>query len=63
MRDELQDAEDAGQPVWIVGHVLSGWSGTNGLPSQTDLFYQMVDRYAPHVIRVSTSCILLDLFN
>lgn len=51
MRDELQAAEDAGLPVWIIGHVLSGWSGTNGLPAQTDLFYQMVDRYAPHVIR------------
>lgn len=28
MIDELQAAEDAGEPVWIVGHVLSGWDGS-----------------------------------
>ena len=48
--DELQAAEDAGQRVWIVGHVLSGWDGTNPLPNPTNLFYQIVDRYSPHVI-------------
>lgn len=47
---ELQAAEDAGERVWIVGHVLSGWDGTNPLPNPTDLFYQIVDRYSPHVI-------------
>ncbi|KAI6711476.1 hypothetical protein JHW43_006032 [Diplocarpon mali] len=47
---ELQAAEDAGERVWILGHVLSGWDGTNPLPNPTDLFYQIVDRYAPHVI-------------
>ncbi|OMP82605.1 Sphingomyelin phosphodiesterase 2 [Diplodia seriata] len=50
MIDELQAAEDAGERVWIVGHVLSGWDGTNPLPNPTDLFYQIVDRYSPHVI-------------
>lgn len=48
--EELQKAEDAGERVWIVGHVLSGWDGTNPLPNPTDLFYQIVDRYSPHVI-------------
>ena len=47
---ELQDAEDKGQRVWILGHVLPGWDGSNGLPNPTDLFYQIVDRYSPHVI-------------
>ncbi|KAI4138975.1 MAG: hypothetical protein L6R39_006524 [Caloplaca ligustica] len=47
---ELQQAEDAGERVWIVGHVLTGWDGTNPLPTPTDLFYQIVDRYSPHVI-------------
>lgn len=23
--------------VWIVGHVLSGWDGTNALPNPTNL--------------------------
>ena len=48
--DELQAAEDAGERVWILGHVLSGWDGSNPLPNPTDLFYQVVDRYSPHVI-------------
>lgn len=48
--EELQKAEDAGERVWIIGHVLSGWDGTNPLPNPTDLFYQIVDRYSPHVI-------------
>ncbi|CAI7606277.1 unnamed protein product [Penicillium glandicola] len=50
MIEELQKAEDAGERVWIIGHVLSGWDGTNPLPNPTDLFYQIVDRYSPHVI-------------
>lgn len=50
LTDELQDAEDAGDRVWIMGHVLSGWDGTNGELNPTNLFYQIVDRYTPHVI-------------
>jgi len=47
---ELQSAEDAGERVWILGHVLTGWDGSNPLPNPTNLFYQIVDRYSPHVI-------------
>ncbi|KAI9737357.1 MAG: hypothetical protein M1834_009511 [Cirrosporium novae-zelandiae] len=47
---ELQAAEDASERVWITGHVLTGWDGTNPLPNPTDLFYQIIDRYSPHVI-------------
>ena len=50
MVGELQDAEDKGERVWILGHVLTGWDGSNPLPNPTDLFYQIVDRYSPHVI-------------
>ncbi|KAL5530987.1 hypothetical protein ACEPAG_3863 [Sanghuangporus baumii] len=50
LTDELQDAEDAGERVWILGHVLSGWDGTNALSNPTNLFYQIVDRFSPHVI-------------
>lgn len=50
MINELQKVEDAGERVWIIGHVLSGWDGYNPLPNPTDLFYQIVDRYSPHVI-------------
>ena len=47
---ELQAAEDANERVWILGHVLTGWDGSNPLPNPSDLFYQIVDRYSPHVI-------------
>ncbi|KAA1467835.1 sphingomyelin phosphodiesterase [Dentipellis sp. KUC8613] len=50
LTDELQDAEDAGERVWILGHVLSGWDGTNAMKNPTNLFYQIVDRFSPHVI-------------
>lgn len=29
MIEELQAAEDCGEPVWIIGHVLSGWDGVS----------------------------------
>ena len=47
---ELQSAEDAGERVWILGHVLTGWDGSNALPNPTNLFYAIVERYSPHVI-------------
>lgn len=50
LTDELQNAEDAGDRVWIIGHVLTGWDGTNPLTNPTNLFYQIVDRFSPHVI-------------
>ncbi|OTA22926.1 hypothetical protein BTJ68_14512, partial [Hortaea werneckii EXF-2000] len=48
MVQELQAAEDAGERVWIFGHVLSGWNGEDPLNNPSDLFYQIVDRYSPH---------------
>ncbi|KAL7285228.1 hypothetical protein ACG7TL_000322 [Trametes sanguinea] len=51
LTDELQAAEDAGDAVWILGHVLTGWDGTNPLQNPTNLFYQIVDRFSPHVIK------------
>ncbi|KIK96557.1 hypothetical protein PAXRUDRAFT_825836 [Paxillus rubicundulus Ve08.2h10] len=50
LTDELQDAEDAGDRVWIIGHVVSGWDGSDSLLNPTNLFYQIVDRFSPHVI-------------
>jgi hypothetical protein len=47
---QLQLAEDLGQRVWIVGHVLSGWDGSNPLPNGSDLLYQIIERYSPHVV-------------
>ncbi|KAK4230455.1 Metallo-dependent phosphatase-like protein [Podospora fimiseda] len=48
--EELQKAEDLNQRVWIVGHVPSGWDGTNALPAGSEMLYQIIDRYSPHVI-------------
>ncbi|KAK0563885.1 hypothetical protein OC844_001983 [Tilletia horrida] len=50
LTDELQKAEDNLERVWIVGHVLTGWDGSNGLDNPTNLFYQIVDRFAPRTI-------------
>ncbi|GJJ11789.1 hypothetical protein Clacol_006027 [Clathrus columnatus] len=50
LTDELQEAEDNGQRVWIVGHVLSGWGTSNALGNGPNLFYQIVDRYSPKTI-------------
>ncbi|KAF8481747.1 Metallo-dependent phosphatase [Russula ochroleuca] len=50
LTDELQDAEDNGDRVWIMGHVPSGWDGSDALEAPSDLFYQIVDRFSPHVI-------------
>jgi hypothetical protein len=41
LTDELQEAEDAGERVWIVAHVLTGWDGSNPLNNPTNLYYQM----------------------
>ncbi|THH31903.1 hypothetical protein EUX98_g2280 [Antrodiella citrinella] len=46
LTDELQSAEDAGDKAWILGHVLSGWDGTNAMGNPTNLFYQIVDRFS-----------------
>ncbi|KAK4680270.1 hypothetical protein QC764_211600 [Podospora pseudoanserina] len=48
--EELQKAEDEGQRVWIMGHVPTGWQGQNALPGGSDAFYQIIERYSPHVI-------------
>ncbi|KAF8528594.1 Metallo-dependent phosphatase-like protein [Gautieria morchelliformis] len=49
--DELQAAEDSGQRVWILGHVLPGALGRHRRsPNGPNLFYQIIDRFSPHVI-------------
>lgn len=39
LADELQDAECKVERVWVVGHVLSGWDGSNPLPNPTGRRY------------------------
>ncbi|KAF9116533.1 hypothetical protein BGX27_001827 [Mortierella sp. AM989] len=45
---QLQAAEDAGERVWIISHV--GPSMTDCLQNWSALYYQVVQRYSPHVI-------------
>lgn len=47
---ELETCEKVGQRAWIIGHVLSGYDGSNGLPNPTALFYSIVRRFAPATI-------------
>ncbi|KAG8528570.1 uncharacterized protein KY384_006257 [Bacidia gigantensis] len=48
--DELTACEKRDQRAWIIGHVLSGYDGTNNLPNPTALFYSIVRRFAPYTI-------------
>ncbi|KAG0005914.1 hypothetical protein BGZ79_000608 [Entomortierella chlamydospora] len=45
---QLQAAEDAGERVWILGHVAP--SQTDCIQNWSALYYQVVARYSPHVI-------------
>ena len=50
LTDELQAAEDASQRVWIIGHVPAGYDGSNPIVNPPNLFYSIVQRYAPATI-------------
>ncbi|TEY74299.1 hypothetical protein BOTCAL_0074g00300 [Botryotinia calthae] len=50
LANELQKSEDIDQRVWIIGHVLPGYDGTNALPNPTALFYSIVARFSPSTI-------------
>lgn len=50
LADELTACEAKGQRAWIIGHVLSGYDGTNPLPNPTALFYSIVRRFSPSTI-------------
>ncbi|PWN47925.1 sphingomyelin phosphodiesterase [Violaceomyces palustris] len=50
LTEELFRAEAKGEKVWIVGHVLTGWDGSNPLDNPTNLFYHIVDRFSPNTI-------------
>ncbi|KAI8072913.1 Metallo-dependent phosphatase-like protein [Gongronella butleri] len=46
--DQLQDAEDKHERVWIVGHISPGDSTC--FHDYSNYYHQIVERYAPHVI-------------
>jgi len=47
---ELEACEARDQRAWIIGHVLSGYEGSNSLPNPTALFYSIVRRFSPATI-------------
>ena len=47
LASELSACEKAGQRAWVIGHVLSGYDGTNALPNPSALFYSIVRRFSP----------------
>jgi sphingomyelin phosphodiesterase len=47
---ELSACEKAGQRAWIIGHVLSGYDGSNALPNPSALLYSIVRRFSPTTI-------------
>lgn len=46
--DHLQKSEDANEKVWIIGHTPPGDSSC--FHDYANYYYQIVERYAPHVI-------------
>ena len=50
LASELAACEAKGQRAWIIGHVLSGYDGTNDLANPTALFYSIVVRYSPSTL-------------
>lgn len=50
LASELSACEARGQRAWIIGHVLSGYDGTNALPNPSALFYSIVRRFSPTTI-------------
>ncbi|KAF7874876.1 hypothetical protein EAF04_002050 [Stromatinia cepivora] len=50
LANELQKSEDIDQRVWIIGHVLPGYDGSQALPNPTALFYSIVARFSPATI-------------
>lgn len=50
LTDELEAASNRQERVWIIGHVLTGWDGSNPTEDGTNLFYQIVDHYSPRTI-------------
>ena len=50
LTDELFAAERKGERVWILGHVLTGWTGAEALDKPANLFFQIVSRFTPHTI-------------
>ncbi|KAL4399744.1 phosphoric diester hydrolase [Malassezia pachydermatis] len=50
LTDELFHAEAQGERVWIQGHVPTGWDGSQALDRPSNLFFQIVSRFAPHTV-------------
>ena len=50
LANELSACESRGQRAWVIGHVLSGYDGTDTLPNASALFYSIVRRFSPRTI-------------
>ena len=50
LAQELAACEAASQRAYVIGHVLSGYDGSNALPNPSALFYSIVRRFSPATI-------------
>ena len=50
LASELSACEKRGQRAWVIGHVLSGYDGTNALPNPSALFQSIIIRFSPATI-------------
>ena len=50
LSDELLDCEKNNQRAWIIAHVPTGGSLEDALPPASQVFYQILERFSPHVV-------------
>lgn len=50
LSDELLASEKLGQRVWVIAHIPVGGSLSNSLPGPSQVLYQILERFSPHVI-------------
>lgn len=50
LSDELLDCEKTGQRAWVIAHVPPGGTLGESLPAPSQVFYQILERFSPHVV-------------
>lgn len=50
LSDELLECEKAGQRAWVIAHVPTGGTLDEALPPASQVFYQILERFSPHVV-------------
>lgn len=50
LSDELLACEKNGERAWVIAHVPTGGTLEEALPGPSQVFYQVLERFSPHVV-------------